>query len=126
MNYRLFVPALIGLLVILGLLIVASYQRDQSFEALQQVKRQRDVFCQRIHWDLRALVRTPKGQPDVRARIVYHHLDQGVLQLCLGNSSIVDASQAEAEWIKTGNEAGYLDVAQQLLDQYRKSAPEEK
>lgn len=83
-----------------------------------QLRHERDAVCQAQKWDLETIVRTHAPQ-DLHARMVYRHLDQGLTQLCFGKPVVVDSASADGCWISTGHDDCYLELAGQLLEQYR-------
>lgn len=84
--------------------------------------KRRDEVCQRVEWDLGAIVKnqTPVARRDLQARMQAHFLDQGLSELCLGTAIAVKTDDADACWVaREGDDACYLDVARMLLEKYR-------
>lgn len=108
--------ALVGMPLFIGISIVSSYQRERLERRAQSLAAIRDDVCQRMEWDLEALLRRPT---DAMQRITYHHLDQGLMKLCFGKAIVVSASEADACWVARGDHHCYLDVARALLDAHR-------
>lgn len=117
MNRRLVVlakvGALLGMLCAIAFSIAMGIKNDQLRRQAKALAKLRDDVCQRLEWDLEALLRRPT---DIMPRIVYHHLDQGLTNLCFGKPIVVDTSKADYCWIMRGEPECFLDVARALLD----------
>jgi|SRR6266496_3061848 len=103
-------------IVLLIALAVIVHRYEQNIARLE--KQQREV-CTRLEWDLEAIVGTPRARAHLHERMAYHHLDEGLLQLCFGNPAVVNSRDADNCWISKGSDDCYLDLAKQLLDAYR-------
>jgi len=104
---------------IIGLGTIAQCRVNQRREVADALRKDRDGLCQRLQWDLEAIVRSSTARNDLRIRMQYHHLDQGLMQLCFGKPIVIDSSACDSEWIKNGDERCYLEVARDLLNAYR-------
>ena len=112
-------PGGLGLVILLALLGVVAYTIHNDEQRIEQLTKQRDEVCTRLEWDLEAIMRNPSTRNDLRARITYHHLDQGLTQLCFGKPIIVDAQRADNCWVMKGSDDCYLDLAKELLAAHR-------
>lgn len=91
--------------------------------ARRTIERNADMqsrVCRHLQWDLEAITRNASARADLRARMVYHHLDESLTVLCLNKSFAASASTADACWTSTGKDDCYLQLAEQLLDAYRR------
>lgn len=117
-----FLLSLVSALLLAVALIIGTFGSISQRKTIDAMtKRQREV-CTRLEWDLESIVRAPNKRNDLHARMAYHHLDEGLLQLCLGQSTIAGTSDADRCWIMQGTDDCYLDVARTLLGAYRRRA----
>lgn len=118
----------VGAAAVMAVLIIAIftlYVRERA-EA-NGLRQDREAVCRRMKIDLETLVSwhaRNSGDVDLRARLRYLHLNQGLTQLCLESELPVDASNADACWVMSGNQDCYVDVARKLLDLYEARSQE--
>ena len=103
--------------VVVALIIGDDNQKRHDFcdSQTQKIKR----VCLRQQFALEAIIHN--RPPELRIHIK-HHLDQQILELCLGSAVPISTKSADLCWINR-NEDGdecYIDVARQLLDLYQK------
>jgi len=98
--------------------VAVSFGNTQLRTMELMAKTQRDV-CERLQWDLEAIVRSPSNRFDLHERMAYHHFDESLLRLCFGTPPAVTLKDADACWVLKGADDCYLDSAKALLDAYR-------
>jgi hypothetical protein len=111
---------LLGVLIASMIVGLVFWRRDRH--QLDELTKRSEAVCSRLESDLDAIARNryPMVHRDLDVWIPLHHLDEGLMQLCFGKSSVVDSRAADACWLTTDREGDcYVDLAKELLQAYR-------
>jgi hypothetical protein len=103
--------ALLAALIAATTLLVYERGRTAELEAA------RAGLCRRQFLEIESLSKEVTSH-GLRARVRYGFLDQGVSKMCTGSELPVSTRDADACWIKSGDDGCYREVLAQLLAIY--------